>query len=172
MPGSAVLGTNLVDELVPDVIDGIRADLHPALGVRQFNFFVITRTWASGEIGGGGPFTDVFLGIGVAGTLDPQPLVKPYKSTEGRGFTLEPCGIDNADALKMEEVSMTFTEEELGSPFCEFPDGVEKFLQLVDAHGQGNHVSYWRHHVRPFNDREETMGWMLTLESTSTPEGL
>jgi hypothetical protein len=165
MGGSAILGTTLVDELVPDVIDGIRGDLHPELGVRQFRVYVVTRTYASGIIGEG-TYTDVEI------ELDPQPLVLPYSDRLGAGFKMEPCGIDTADWVKLKEISMTYTEAELGSYAVEFPAGDEIFIKITDAYGQGIPTTYWRHHVRPFNDRIKDMGWQCTLKSTSTPEGL
>ena len=85
---------------------------------------------------------------------------------------LEPCGIDEAGFVVLKEVSMTFTETELGSPVVDFPAGDEVFLRLTDAHGQGVLTSFWRHSVRPFNDRIKDMGWILKLEVASTPEGL
>jgi len=171
MPGSAVLGTNLVDSLVTDVIDGIRKDLHPDLGVRQFNMYVVTLTYGSGIVGEGS-FVASELAIGVAGTDDPQPLVLPYAANLTAGFSLEPCGVDTNDMIKVKEVSMTFTEGELGSPAVETTCGIDKLIKLADAHGQGIPDSYWRHRVRPFNDRINDMGWVLHLVSTSTPDGL
>lgn len=158
MPGSAILGDNLVDALIPDVVDGLRDSLNTDLGVRQFRMFVVTRTWALGLIGEGG-YTDTEIEI------TPQPLVLPYVrvTTMGSGFRLEPAGVDDADVVKIQEVSMTYTEAELGSPGLPYGDGVEKFIRLEDAHGQGIPNTFWRHDSRPFNDRIKTMGWLLKL---------
>ncbi len=161
MPGSAELGDNLVDDLIPDVIDGIRGELHPDLGVRQFRVFVVTRTYVTGEIGSD-RFTDTEI------ELDPQPLVVPYSTA----FELEPCGVDEAGFVKVKEVSLTFTEAELGSPNVNQPEGVELFVKLSDAQGQGIPDTFWRHTRRPFPDRIKDMGWILRLAPASIAEGL
>jgi len=158
MPDS-VLGANLVDELVPDVIDGIREDLHPELGVRQFRMFLIERTYASGTIGDG-PFVDAVVEV------RPQPLVEPYMTEQ----KLEPCGIDEAGFVMLREVSMTFSEPELTGGDVDATDGGDFFIRLDDAHGQLIPSTYWRNAKRPFNDRIKDMGWIMKLVPASEPE--
>jgi len=158
MPGSATLGTNLVDSLVPDVIDELRGSLHPELGVRQFRVFVVTRTW-SGEAIGEGTASDAELEI------DPQPMVKPYV---GVAFSrtlmlgLEPCGLDESGSVELSEVSLTYTETELGGPPAD-PMRQELLYRIDDAHGQGVASRFFIPSAVPYPDREQDMGWRLLL---------
>lgn len=163
MAGSAVLGPNLVDGLIPGVIDGIRGALFPTLGVRQFRAFVVTRTY-DGEIGTT-PYTDAEI------ELTPQPLVLPYEDLGDLHYEKEPCGIDEAGFVYVKEVSLTYTESELAGPPAD-PMRQELFVRIQDAHGQGIKTRYFRHYRPPFPDREKDMGWALQLLPVAKPEGL
>ncbi len=151
MGGSAILGTNLVDSLVPDVVDGLRDDLHPAFGVRQFRVYTVRRTW-SGGITGDGSYSDVET------ELTPQPLVKPYRTE----YRLDRCGIDEAGLVVLREISLTYTEAELvGGPIAA---GEEWLIKLIDAHGQSIADRYWVVARPPFPDRIKDIGWIVQLE--------
>ena len=163
MGGSSILGDNLVDSLIPDVVDGLREDLHPQFGVRQFSVFTVTRKCASGYIGDG-EFTDTEVEI------RPQPLVEPYRTR----FELQPCGLDEAGMVTLREVSLTYTEAELTGSIGVGADlaADEQFLyKLTDAHGQGIADSYWVLAQRPFPDRIEDIGWSVILKRASDVSG-
>lgn len=149
MAGSATLGSNLVDSLVP-IADSLRDSLHTDFGVRQFKVWTVLREWTSGTIGDG-DYTDTETEI------EPQPLVEPY-NTE---FNLEPCGIDEAGYVELREISLTYTEAELMGAVTE--GGEQWFIKLTDAHGQEIADSYWLLKERPFPDRIKDIGWKMRL---------
>ena len=160
MAGSAILGTNLVDSLVPDVIDGIREDLHPQLGVRQFRVFAVTRTY-TGEFGGD-QFTDAEL------EFRPQPLVMNYTSFTTIRYRLEPCGLDEAGMVILKEISLAYTEAEVAGPPAD-PTMEDFLIRIDDAHGQGIPSRYFQVAGPPYPDRISGMGWDMKLIPASTP---
>lgn len=158
MPGSAILGTNLVDSLIPGVVDGLRGDLHPLFGVRAFRVYTLRRTYPSGVIGGG-IFTDVLTEI------TPQPLVKPWHLR----YDLEPCGLNEAGYVSLSEVSLTYTEAEL-TGFGEgiaLPHGVAWYIKITDAHGQGIEPRYFVIDKPCFPDRIKNIGWNMYLRKVN-----
>lgn len=154
MAGSAILGTNLVDSLIPGVVDGIRDALHPVLGVRQYRVFAVTRTYAR-EFG-----SDIFSDAEVE--LIPQPLVEPYV-TAGTGphYTLEPCGLDEAGYIVIREVSLTYTEHEVSG--CSSTALEDFHFRIIDAHGQMTKERRWTVDAPPYPDRLVDMGWKIKL---------
>lgn len=156
MAGSSILGTNLVDSLVPGVIDGIRDALHPGLGVRAFRVYAVTRTY-SGEFGGS-DFVDTEV------ELVPQPLVESYVERTGTSLrrVLEPCGIDEAGVVMIKEVSFTYTEAEVAGPPAN-PDSQEFLIKIGDAHGQAVPDRYFQPLGPPYPDRIQGMGWQMRL---------
>lgn len=163
MPGSATLGNNLVDELIPDVVDELRDDLHTDLGVRQFRVFTVRRAYPSLEIGAG-PFNDTEI------ELTPQPLVEPYRTKQ----ELEPCGIDEAGYVVLREISLTYTEAELTGGYNEhatLQSGEDWLIKLTDAHGQEISNQYWLIDVRPYPDRIQDIGWTMKLRRASGADG-
>lgn len=154
MPGDSVLGDNLVDSLIPDVIDGLRDDLNPTLGVRQYRAFIITRTYL-GEFGGDS-YTDEEIEI------TPQPYVQPYNIYTGLRFEMEPCGLDEAGYIILREVSLTYTESQLAGPPPN-PDTQDRFLRITDAHGQGIITRDFVCKAPPYADRIESFGWVVKL---------
>lgn len=161
MPGSATLGTNLVDSLITDVVDGLRDALHPDFGVRQFRVFTVVRTFDDPD-GLSGTFADV------ESELRPQPLVIPMTGRQGAHteMRLEPCGIDEAGIVVLREVSLTYTEAELSGIFgtgASLADNQEWLYKIVDAQGQEISDSYWKLARRPFPDRIEDIGWVVEL---------
>lgn len=153
MPGTATLDSDvLVDDLLTDVVDGLRAELHPAFGVRAFRVFTVARAWSGGQVGRGDP-TDTVV------ELDPQPLVHSFA---GLMRTQEPCGFDIAGAVKLTEVSLTYTQAELLA--CEAPAGTEYLIRIDEAHGQAQASKYFTHAKPPYPDRIQDIGWVLWLE--------
>ncbi len=148
MAGSATLGDNLVDSLV-DVVDDLRGDLHPAMGVRQWRVYTVRRTYA-GEEAGDGPFTDVETEI------LPQPLVSYDLVNE-----LTPAGIEDAGTITLSEVSLTYTEAELDGSVL-LPTQ-QWYYVLRDAHGQEMRDRYFGLKDPPRPDRINTIGWIVKL---------
>jgi hypothetical protein len=157
MPGSAVLGTNLVDSLITDVIDGLRDDLNPALGVRQYRVFSVRRTYV-GEFG-----SDVFSDV--EAEITPQPLVQAYNIYTGIHYDLEPCGLDEVGFIILREISLTYTEDEISG--CSSTDLQDFFLKVTDAHGQATKDRLWVPKAPPYADRIKSMGWTLVLKRAS-----
>lgn len=153
MPGSAILDPNtLVDDLITDVIDGLREELHPAFGVRAYRVFTVVRSWSGGVVGRGDS-TDVEV------ELTPQPRVHSFTSFHR---DQEECGYDMAGSVKLTEVSLTYTQAELLS--CEAAEGAQHLIKIVEAHGQLQAPKYFVHKKSPYPDRIKDMGWVVYLE--------
>lgn len=152
MPGSAALGTNLVDSLL-SVVDDLRGSLHPDMGVRQWRVFVVRRVFASGVVNEGSSVDNLT-------EILPQPLVSDY----GLKYELTPAGLDEGGEIALSEVSLTYTEDELD------PSGVagtQVIYLLRDAHGQSIKDRYYVLISPPKPDRVNTIGWMLRLRLLS-----
>jgi len=157
MPGSATLGSNLVDSLL-SVVDDLRGSLHPAMGVRQWRVFVRLRTWSGGRVGAGSP-TDVDT------ELLPQPLVE----SDDRYLAVESGGLDEMGSIMLSEISLTYTEDELdgGSNVA----GREVLYVLSDAlGGQALSDRLYQLMEPPKPDRVKTIGWVVKLRR-STEDG-
>ena len=152
MPGSATLDPDvLIDDLVTDVIDGLRGDLHPQFGIRAYRLFTVQRVFASGRVGQGS-FVDTEVEI------DPQPVVDQW---DGFRYQLANCGLDELGEIRVREVSLSYTYGELtGRPLAA---GTQWLLRLAEAHGQENPSRFFIHNRPPFVDREKDMGWVLWL---------
>lgn len=150
--GTATLDPSvLVDSLVPDVIDGLREDLHPAFGVRAYRVYRVIRTWSGGEIGEGTHSES-------AGELRPQPRVSMW---DGLKYVQAVCGVRELGDVKLSEVSLTYSAEDLDPRALTARQ--ELFYALAEANGQGSPLRLWAHAVPPFIDREKSMGWVLNL---------
>jgi hypothetical protein len=148
MPGSASIGTNLVDSLL-EVVDDLRDGLHTDMGVRQWRVYTRRRTW-SGPRRGEGAKTDVDIQI------EPQPFV----SYDLR-YELDAAGIDERGEVTLTEVSLTYTEAELtGRPLL---DNEEWYFILRDAHGQEMADRWFVVAAPPSPDRVSTIGWVVRL---------
>ncbi len=165
MGGSAILGTNLVDSLIVDVVDGLRDALHTEFGVRQFRVFTVTRTWVTGIGDTDAGYSDVEV------ELTPQPLVIPLTGRQDAHLKLElqTCGIDEAGIILLHEVSLTYTEEELSGIFGDGATGLDKDTQqflykLTDAHGQKIEARYYLLNRVPVPDRIKNIGWIVELK--------
>lgn len=151
MPGTAVIGSNLVDSLL-SVVDGLRSELYPAFGVRAFRVYTVRRTW-SGRIPGEGTVTEV------EAEITPQPLVAVWSG--GLRRELEPCGIDEHGEIVLTEVSLTYTDAELTGG--DLPKNVQWFWRLREAHGQATQLRDFLIHKPPYPDRIKDIGWVVWL---------
>ena len=145
----------LVDSLVPDVIDGLRDDLHPQFGVRAYRLYRVIRTW-TGAIEGEGTFTDE------AHELRPQPMVAVWDSLANAfRYVQGACGIEELGEIRLTEVSLTYTHGQLtGQPLAA---NQQHFLALGEAHGQGQPTYLFTLAKPPHVDRVKDMGWVLSL---------
>lgn len=160
MAGSATLNPNvLVDSLVTDVIDGLRADLHPQFGVRPYHAYTVKRTWSGRQVGEG-TYADVVVKI------DPQPRVQVWS---GLRYELATCGLSELGQIQLTEVSLTYTFAEIAGGALTHSQ--QFFVVLTEAHGQGNPARYFVHTQPPFVDREKDMGWVLWLRHAEVPAG-
>lgn len=150
--GDATLDPSvLVDSLVPDVIDGLREDLHPAFGVRAYRCYRVIRTWTGKDIGEG-VYTDD------ASELRPQPRVAQW---DGLKYVQATCGVRELGDVKLSEVSLTYSAEQLEPRTL--GRNQESFYALGEANGQASPLRLWAHTTPPFIDREKTMGWVMHL---------
>lgn len=157
LAGEATLDASvLVDSLVPDVIDGLREDLHPAFGVRAYRVYRVIRTW-SGKTVGEGQHSDS------AAELRPQPRLEVWN---GLRYVQASCGIRELGDVRLSEVSLTYTAEQLEPR--SLAKNVECFFAIGEAHGQLTPLRVWAHTAPPFIDREETFGWVMFLRRIET----
>lgn len=154
MPGSAILGPNLVDDLVPTV-DELRSSLHADFGVRQFRVYTVRRTWASGTTGEG-------TSSDAETEITPRPLVVAKEAQQSLHYDLDRCGVDEVGELILKEVSLTYTEAELAGG--DLADGEEWFIKLADGQGQAISDRHWVVAKPPFPDRIKDIGWVVNLE--------
>lgn len=150
--GEAVLDPAvLVDSLVPDVIDGLREDLHPAFGVRAYRCYRVIRTWNGKTAGEGSMVEDT-------AELRPQPRVMVW---DGMHFVQATCGIRELGEVRLSEISLTYTEAQLTGRGLGLGKNQELFIGIAEAHGQATEPRLFGHTRPAFIDREKTMGWML-----------
>jgi len=161
MPGSAILDPDiLLDDLV-ELVDELREDLHSDFGVRAFEVYTVTEVWESGRIGEG-------ASVITETELTPQPKVKPY-APAGLNSELTACGLDEAGFVDLEQISITYTEEELtGHPVVDgvsqdIPSGTKFWYRIREAHGQLQSYRDFKLSGPPFPDRIKTIGWKARL---------
>jgi hypothetical protein len=152
LTGAAILDDEvLVDSLVTDVLDGLREELHPQFGVRAYRMYRVVRIW-SGTTVGEGTFADD------AYELRPQPLVSVW---DGLRYVQAACGLEQLGDVKLTEVSLTYTFDQLtGKPLAA---NQEMFIALGEAHGQGQPTAMFTHARPPYVDRVKNMGWDVLL---------
>lgn len=156
MGGSAILDPEvLIDDLIVDVVDGLREELHPQFGIRAFRVYLVKRTWAGRSVGEG-KFTDVAVEI------RPQPKVWTW---DGLRWGLEACGLNEMGEVKLTEVSLTFTSAELTGGMLNANQMF--YVKIGEAHGQGNPDRFFVHVRPPFPDRTKDLGWVLALKRTN-----
>jgi hypothetical protein len=152
LAGAAVLDNAvLVDSLVADIIDGLREQLHQQFGVRAYRMYRVIRTW-TGAVAGEGTFSDV------AHEFRPQPLVSVW---DGMRYVQVACGLEQLGDVRVTEVSLTYTFDQLtGRPLTA---NQEVFIALGEAHGQRQPTALFTHARPPFVDRTKDMGWDILL---------
>lgn len=157
LTGTAVLDDDvLVDALVPDVIDGLREDLHPDFGVRAFRVYRVIRTW-TGSVEGEGTSSDVGV------ELRPQPLVSVW---DGFRFVQATCGLEELGDVRLTEVSLSYSYADLtGSPLT---PNQQLFIAIGEAHGQGQPTRMFTLARPPFPDRVKDLGWSIALHRVQT----
>lgn len=155
MAGNSTLGTNLLDLLIP-CVDDVRRDIHTDMGTRAYRVFFVTRVW-SGEDIGEGTSTDTEVEV------DPRPLVEPFTSME---YQQEPCGLDEAGFVKVTQVSLCYNHTDILA--CAAPDRTEYLIRIDEGHGQGSPSRFFVYAKPPYEDRVETVGWILHLAYADT----
>lgn len=155
MSKDAILGANLVDDLVPTV-DELRASLHDDFGVRQYHVYTVLRTWDGGGTGLGTP-TDVET------ELVPKPKCEffSYQGVPGMRLELDECGVSEAGMIRLREISLEYAEHELLGPTL--VAGQEWFIKITDAQGQLIRDRYWIIAKTPIPDRNLDIGWTMEL---------
>jgi hypothetical protein len=151
--GSAVLDPNvLVDALILD-IDQLRL-LQDEFGIRAWRVFSVTRTWPTCEIGDGEP-TDL------EEEIVPRPKVEPFDVRN----VLRPCGLDEAGMVKLSEVSLANTWEDLtgAAPGATLSPGVERIYILREGYGQLQPDRSFVIDRPPEPDRVKGLGWTIWL---------
>lgn len=156
MPGTAVLGDNLIDDLI-ETIDELRAELPPDLGQRQYRVYTVLRTWQGDEVGAG-----VFAEVETE--LTPPPIVESLRGQD----RLEPAGLDEADVIRLSEVSLSYTEAELAGAALE--RNQQWLIRLRDRHGQETRARDFVLAGSPWPDRLKTIGWIVNLRRASDAE--
>lgn len=159
--GNAVLGSNLVDDLVP-VADELREELHADFGVRQFSVRVIRKLW-SGARGGLGAAR-----IDHISEIVPAPRVRLLDNhvlTEG--------GLQEVGAAVVDEISLTYSESQLvGGSHGDLAVAEEFFWRFDDRIGQGVTQRVYIPQDHPWPDREKNIGWEIKLRRDDARNGL
>ena len=156
MPGNATIDPNVFIDSLISIVDDVR-DMATDFGCHQFKVDLVTMTPVPRRAGG--PHNTVK----VITTIDPTPKVKPYKLTND----MEPCGIDEADLVLVEHVSLTYTEPELTGKNLDCEQ--EFYWRLTDAHGQETFERYFTLAKPPFPRRGCKMDWQVTLKRAEAP---
>lgn len=157
MPGSATLDPNvLVDSLVT-IIDDIRSNVADPLGCYHFGVSLVTVVPTTRRAGD--PSEKTITEV----ALTPKPKVHPYEFNN----KLEGCGIDEWGLVKVDEISLTYTETELTGR--DKPEGAEFFWKLTEAHGQGVVARYYTVDRPPFPTRGCCSGWQIVLRRAKDP---
>lgn len=158
--GSATMNNTILVDRMAQKADSIRDNLHEKFGVRAFDVKLVTRTWDGGGIGLGSS-TDAAV------TLDPKPMVESWNGQKWVPFQF---GLVNEGKIRITEVSLTYTYEELtketavGSASC-LAANQEFFWQIEGAHGQLFPAVAYMLDGRPYPDRIETIGWVVILKA-------
>jgi hypothetical protein len=159
----SILGENLVDKLVPTV-DKLRANLLPAMGVRQYTVAIVKRRW-SGEQRGEGTASVVSTL-----TLSPPPLLTYSNNLRALHYDLQPTGADDEGTVSLSEVSLTYSEVELTGGALAANE--EMYYRITDDQGQGIAPRYYMLSAPPVPDREKAIGWQLSLRRVEIEEAV
>lgn len=156
MTRDAAIDEELLGDVLIDVVDDIRRDVHGALGTRPWSVAVVIRRWSGGNRGDGNPTIHVL-------ELDPTPMVK--RVTRDR---VGPAGREAEGSITMTGVSLRYTEEEL-QPRVE--SGMEVGYRLMELNGQAQRTRWFVLAASPVPRRGDKSGdgtdWYLLLNETS-----
>jgi hypothetical protein len=154
--GTATLDQEvLIDDLVADVIDGLRDELNPEFGIRAYRVYRVIRTWSGTEPGDGTPSD-------VAGELRPYPRVKFW---DGFRYQENPAGLNDVGKVQCTEVSLTYSAADLNPPLNRNQELIIAIVITIDL----SIVGYFTHLQPPYIDREKDLGWSLNLIKVETP---
>jgi hypothetical protein len=155
MAGSAVINTAILGDSLISIADDIR-QIGSDLGVRQFRVYLVTSTPALPTYSLNPPTLTL-------SEITPPPLVKPYRMT----FKKEPCGLDEAEFVDLEQVSLSYTEAQLSG--TDLAMGAGFYYKITDNYGQGVFVRYFTLAKPAYPDRIKTFGWCVTLKKAADP---
>lgn len=145
----------LSDALI-GVVDGIRRDVHGALGTRPWAVDIVTRTWSGGKRGVGTPSETRIR-------LDPNPQV--VRRTRDR---MGPAGREADGDLVLTGVSLRYAYEELRP---QPRPGQEIAYRIVDIRGQRQRPIYAVISADPVPRRGDKEGdgtdWYVVLKETT-----
>jgi hypothetical protein len=156
MSGAAVLGSNLIDRLIP-MADRLRGQLNAQFGTRPFRVSTVLRSWSGAEQGDG-DYLDVITEI------TPAPRVRFWDRYK---WVMTPLGTHEDGTIRVDEISLSYTYDALSDTSCRVNQ--QFFFVLRDAHGQGQALRLLKQSKPPFVDREKTIGWICDLMDWNCP---
>lgn len=144
--------SDLLDQLVRDVVDPIRATLYPQFGTRQWDVYLVRRSWSGGQREVGSP-------LDVSMKIVPAPLIK---DTNGLQYEMSPIGRIEEGNIELHQVSLQLTEDQLtGTPIA---SNENFFYKVVDAHDNNIPPRYYVLAKPPYPDRIKEVGWIIVLK--------
>lgn len=152
MPGTAALGSTLIDELVP-VVDDLRG-LYASMGVLPVRAYVVRRVWSGARRGEG------TLSLTSITEITPTPVVDARPRD-----TLIAAGRREMGDVTLTEVSLTYTQAELtGGALAA---NAECFWRLVGVGGQLQSARDYVVRDAPMVDRTKHLGWRVELKQAT-----
>jgi len=157
MPGSAVLGTSIV-ELASKARDSVRLALDAQLGDRPWRVYVERWRWASGEYGRGAGAL-----VAPAVEITPRPEV-----VDRRGRALYPGGLTDSGALELRDISITYLEAELtGGTIA---PGDAWYYRLADSSADNQAALYFALSTKaPPRKADTPTDWIVVLTPVEPP---
>lgn len=156
--GHATIGRSLVDSLV-GVVDSLRGSLYPAFGVRQFRTYAVKGMWT-------GDATETGTGRG-AWRITQRAELLPRPGVEFKDkHVLEEGGLREVGEATLSEISLTYTQDDLGYSATDPDTGSAFFFLLVDALGQGIQNRLYipgEHPESHRGDKKDAAGWTLKV---------
>src|SRR5262249_48058674 len=96
--------------------------------------------------------------------ISPQPLLVDSKGVQ---YVMQPYGREEEGTYLLKEVSLTYTEEELGAGINSGTESqhlpMEIYYRVTDALGQEIRNRYFVLASPPYPDRVETIGWIVPI---------
>lgn len=161
---SSILDNSLVDQLVP-LVDELRSDLMPEMGIRQYAVYLVRRRWSGVRRGAAGTSPTIISDV----LMDPPPRVIIPNNEGALHYEMTEAGRQEEGLIQLTEISLfQFTEADLtGSPIG---PNEEFYYRVVDAHGQSIKTRYYVLESPPTADREKDIGWTLFLKRAEIEE--